>query len=532
MIYGKRSNGNKHGLVLTKPFIVEKMLEFVNYQEHFNLSKIKLIEPAAGEGVFALSVIDTLYKSSIKHKFSFSNSLKNLKFIDIDDQIIDRLHYNLEYKLGELGYKLPTGLIEKNDFLTSQFDKADIIIGNPPYVRHENIPPVKKTLYRRIYGTFTHRSDLYIAFFEKALKCLHPDGQLSFICSNRWLKNQYGAKLRNLIHHNYNLLEVIDLEESSPFEESVIAYPAIFNVKNSNAKKNAKYFKLNDISSLKYFNKNKPPDKFLNTSSSNWFYSIDFKNSHVKFLDTIENQGFKIGIGVATGCDRVFIRKDFKRIVENELLLPILISKDVKNNTLKWSGNYLINPFDKNGNLIDIEKFPRTLKYFYSYAEILKKRHVAKKNKDKWFKTIDKVNYHLRFEAKIVLPDISGNTYIFIDEGNYYPHHNLYYIKGGSLDELRILAAILMSDFSKNQLMEFGNKMNGGFPRWQSQNLRKLRLPVIKAIPDLTKVELINAYLSKDLDSINSLITEDNISKYEIRSGQTMLFEPNENEKY
>jgi adenine-specific DNA-methyltransferase len=532
MIYGLRTNGKKQGLVLTKPAVVYKMLEIVNYHSSCNLQNIKIVEPAAGDGAFAIPIINNLYESSKKYNFNFSTALSNLKFFELDEQMFDQLRENISIRLGQLGYELPENIIVKDDFLISDFEKVNIIIGNPPYVRHENIPERIKSNYRKIFGTFTHRSDLYIAFFEKGLKHLKTDGVLSFICSNRWLKNQYGKRLRDYIINEFNLLEVIDLEGSSPFEEEVIAYPAIINIRNSKDYIKPKYYKIEDVSLLSQFSRDKPHDRVLNTVSSNWFLNLHDEHSYTKYLSTIENQGFKIGIGVATGCDKVFIRNDFPGLVEQELLLPILISRDLKNNDLTWSGNYILNPFDKQGRLIDLIKYPKASDYLNKNSSILKKRHVAKKNSNKWYKTIDKINYQLTYESKIILPDISGNKYIFIDEGKYYPHHNLYYIKGRNKDELTILATILMSKFARNQLLEFGNKMNGGYPRWQSQNLRKLRLPLINAIPDKVKNELITCYQNRDVEKINTLITPEKISEFKITTGQTVLFEHDENRTY
>lgn len=532
MMYGARSNGLEHGLVFTKPRVVEKMLQLVGYHSNIDLRNIKIVEPASGDGAFAIPIINTLYESSKRYEFDFQSALGNLKFFEIDDLIFDRIRENVTSRLVDLGYKLPATLLEKRDFLTSDFGKVNIIIGNPPYVRHENIPEKEKVIYRKQFGTFTHRSDLYIAFFEKGLRHLKEGGILSFICSNRWLKNQYGERLRNYIHHGFELLEVIDLEGTSPFEEEVIAYPAIINISNRKNGEKPKYHKLEDVNILDQFSREKAPDRILSTGNSNWFVELNNRQPHHKFLDTIENQGFKIGIGVATGCDKVFIREDFPELVEKELLLPILTSRDVRNNKLDWGGKYILNPFDEKGNLIDLTKYPRASDYFNSNSAVLKKRHVAKKNTDKWYKTIDKINYQLTSESKIILPDISGNTHVLIDNGDYYPHHNLYYIKGGSQEDLTILAAILMSGFARDQLSEFGNKMNGGYPRWQSQNLRKLRLPLISAIPDITRIELMRAYEDMDIKTINSLITPEQISQYDITIGQTVLFEPDESKIY
>ena len=82
-----------------------------------------------------------------------------------------------------------------------------------------------------------------------------------------------------------------------------------------------------------------------------------------------------------------------------------------------------------------------------------------------------------------------------------------------------------MSNFVRNQLEELGNKMNGGYPRWQSQNLKKLRIPIIDAMPDSVKFGLEEAYLKKDIDKVDELIDPENFSKYKIKVGQARLFE-------
>ncbi|MDO8966702.1 TaqI-like C-terminal specificity domain-containing protein [Algoriphagus sp.] len=170
--------------------------------------------------------------------------------------------------------------------------------------------------------------------------------------------------------------------------------------------------------------------------------------------------------------------------------------------------------------------YSKAKQYFDCNRDLLKKRHVAIKNPNLWYKTIDKINTKLIFQSKILLPDISGNTHLFIDEGNFYPHHNLYYIAGQKYEYLIVLAAILMSDFVRDQLLEIGNKMNGGYPRWQSQNLRKLRVPILNAIPPEVFSALVKAYYNRDYDIINELVKADRISEYSYNEGQTVLFEP------
>lgn len=527
MIYGTRSNGNHHGLVLTKPFVVDIMLDRIGYIPSSDLSKKIIIEPAAGDGAFAISIIDRLYESSIKFNFSFQNALSNIRFYEIDNYMSELLTKRILSRLDELSAFLPQAMIQTTDFLLAETIPCDVVIGNPPYVRHENIPEDKKAIYRKRFRTFTHRSDIYIAFYEKSLHTLKSGGVLSFICSNRWLKNQYGQKLRELIGLHYALDEIIDLEATNPFEEIVIAYPAITTIRKIYENQKGNYYRIKHIDDLKEIDQTIKPSRSLTTNlKRNWFSYTSIENGHEKHLNSIESQGFKIGIGVATGSDRIFIRADFQDIVENELLLPIIISKDLKDNRIEWSGKYIINPYSENGKLIDLDQYPRAKKYFFSQKDILVNRHISKKNPNNWYKTIDRISSTLTRMDKILLPDISGNTHLFIDRGNFYPHHNFYYITGKPYDKLVLLAAILMSDFIKNQLLELGNLMNGGYPRWQSQNLKKLRVPIIDAIPEKSAKEIALAYQDRDYTRINNLITTTDISNYVVSRGQSVLFEP------
>ena len=140
-----------------------------------------------------------------------------------------------------------------------------------------------------------------------------------------------------------------------------------------------------------------------------------------------------------------------------------------------------------------LTRYPQAARYLESHKERLADRHVARKNSSKWYKTIDRINPQLRTEAKILLPDMSGNRYIFVDEGQFYPLHNLYYVTGHSVRKLKILSAILMSDIIRRQISSITNNMNGGFPRWQSQYLRKLKVPDFMAMEGAQEDRLIQS---------------------------------------
>lgn len=530
MIHGERASGKAHGIVNTKPEVVSKMLDLVEYKSDVDLSQIKILEPSAGTGAFAIQIIQRLYKSSESFGFDFQESLTNIYLCELDKKIAIELKNNITNYFNTINSNLNLENIFTEDFLLLNLkEKFNIIIGNPPYVRNENIPEKSKQLYQNNYSTFTHRSDLYVPFYEKALKLLAKNGILSYVCSNRWLKNQYGQKLRELIANQYYVKSIIDLEKADIFDEEVLGYPAITTITNTQNNTSSPYSEVFDLDSFIEFEQDDNNSIRLNLTTSNWFSYSYSGESYEKYLSKIEDQKFKIGIGVATGRDSIFISKSFKGIVEDELLIPILTSKGVKTSNIDWKGDFIINPFNNVGGLINLDDYPLAKKYFTENKEELSKRHVAKKDQTKFYKTIDKIQKKLVTQPKILLPDISGNRFIHVDKGNYYPHHNLYYIIGGTYKELCLLASILMSDFIYEQLLHIGNKMKGGYPRWQSQNIRKLRVPILNAIPLDIKDSLIEAYEEKNLERINSIVTIETFGTFEIMEGQGLLFEENVN---
>ncbi|WP_210670626.1 Eco57I restriction-modification methylase domain-containing protein [Helicobacter canis] len=77
----------------------------------------------------------------------------------------------------------------------------DIVIGNPPYISSENMPQVIKD-NRHIFKTAHKKTDIYVFFYELALKMLNHKGIVSYITSNKFLSQEYGLKLRELFLAN------------------------------------------------------------------------------------------------------------------------------------------------------------------------------------------------------------------------------------------------------------------------------------------------------------------------------------------
>lgn len=512
-IYKKRANWWEHWTVYTSKDTVYFMLDQIDYKPEYNLSSISVLDPCSWDGVFIICCLERLLASSKKYGFSFIETFKkNFLAIEIDDYKIQKLRINIEWFLEENNIIIDNfkEVLSSGDFLMKWIQrKFDIVIWNPPYIRYDNIPDTMKEMYRIHFKTFKGRCDIYIPFYEKGLSLLKKDWKLCYICSNRWLKNDYWTNLRKLISSSYDFDKIINLEHIKVFDEDVIAYPAITIIKNSPTNNQTKYYDIFDKEVLNTWLSDTDKDErfhfiLLNDlSGGKWnFWQV----THTTFK-SIEEQWFEMWIWAATWADKIFISKTLHKEVENEVLFPLILSRDLRWNDLTWGWSYLINPFTKEWELIDLSKYPKLNAYFNSHKPALLSRHVAKRNPTKWYKTIDKIKFSLLWQKKLLLPDTSSNEVIMLDQWKYYPHHNLAYITHSDDKRLKVLWALLCSDFWKNQMRKAWNLMNWGFIRWQIQNLRKIDLPNIEELPEIDKENIVQAYDSWSINSINLAIS-------------------------
>lgn len=120
-------------------------------------------------------------------------------------------------------------------------DGFDVVIGNPPYVRHEKIKDQKPEL-QRIYGqkdsagiplgSFAGTADYLVYFIERGMRLLKPGGAFSYITSNKWYRAKYGENLRFWMTRNTKLITIIDFGDAEVFE--AIAYPTIITAERRN----------------------------------------------------------------------------------------------------------------------------------------------------------------------------------------------------------------------------------------------------------------------------------------------------------
>jgi type I restriction-modification system DNA methylase subunit len=104
----------------------------------------------------------------------------------------------------------------------------DIVISNPPYVKDELIKPIKPMLQRHGYEVYTSGADLYVYFYELGYRLLRERGILAYITSNKWMRAQYGQRLRRFLRERTAILQIIDFRGYRVFRQTVDTCIVIF----------------------------------------------------------------------------------------------------------------------------------------------------------------------------------------------------------------------------------------------------------------------------------------------------------------
>lgn len=164
-------NVEQLGQVFTPPSIVAEMLQL---RKNFG----KVLEPSSGDGAF----------------------VKNIP--------------------GCIGIELDTIHCGRHSLHMDFFDYPishtfDTIIGNPPYVRYQDIlPHTKQKIKSNLFG---ERTNLYLFFIEKCIHHLSDKGELIFITPRDFLKATSSIKLNEFIYKNGTFTDIIDLGDKRVF---------------------------------------------------------------------------------------------------------------------------------------------------------------------------------------------------------------------------------------------------------------------------------------------------------------------------
>ena len=520
------------GAIFTQSAVVEFILDLVGYGTALDPLAVRLLEPSFGHGDFLLPVLDRLLAARDAAGDANPEVLRGaITGVELDPASHAVTAAAVRKRLRRAGLaagdaeELTRTWLRCDDFLLTELDGPfDVVVGNPPYVRQERIGPDLLAEYRSRYRTLYDRADLYVPFFERCLGSLSESGRLGFICADRWMKNRYGGPLRRLIADRFRVDHLVDMTNVPAFRGKVTAYPAVTVIsRGGSAPARVAGRPPGSLADLKPLaaamtakGRPDPATGVIETGSiaegdAPWVSGCDGRVVLIRRLEaafpTLEDAGCRVGIGVATGADRVFIGPLDELDVEEDRRLPLATTGDFRDGRLDWRGRGVVNPFGLDGRLVDLADFPRLAAHLERHREALVKRYVARKNPAQWYRTIDRIDPRLAGTPKLLIPDIRGATTIAHEPGRLYPHHNLYFVTSEEWD-LHALRAVLSAGIAELFVAAYSTRMRGGYLRFQAQYLRRIPLPPWESLKPALRERLIVAGADGNHDAAHALTAE------------------------
>ncbi|MBD2149701.1 Eco57I restriction-modification methylase domain-containing protein [Pseudanabaena sp. FACHB-1277] len=393
-------------------------------------------------------------------------------------------------------------------------DGFDIVIGNPPYVRQEQIKELKPTLQKQ-FSCYTGVADLFVYFFERGYQLLNTGGVLSYICSNKYFRSGYGEKLRDFLGKNTTIQQLVDFGDTDVF--TAIAYPSIILFSKEKASKDARLKALSwkQTETLNEFPTVFDAQNFLMPQSALKADGWRLENTQVlDLLTKLRNAGKPLGEyvngkfyrGILTGFNEAFVIDQATRdklISEHpssaEVIKPLLRGRDVKRWSLDYQDLWLI--FTRRGT--DIKKYPAIEKHLGQYKQQLTPSVGRKAGNYKWHDIQDNVAYWEEFEKpKIIYPNICKRNEFAWDESGYYTNQKAFIIPCNDKTLLAILNSSVMT-FLFDKLLP---KLQGDFYEPSSIFMKDFPIPTAteaeqKAIETLVGYVLHLTAALKDIPS-------------------------------
>jgi hypothetical protein len=369
-------------------------------------------------------------------------------------------------------------------FARGGFDAA---IGNPPYVRMENLKPLKPWLARR-YAVAAERADLYAYFFEKGLTLLKPNGRLGYICSASFFRTGSGEPLRALLSEKSAIESVVDFGDLKIFD-GVVTYPAIVTLRKGASRDD-------DLSFLKIedrlpddlrdaFARDARPMPRARLGAGYWRLEDDavarLRENIAGGRETLrEIYGAPLW-GVKTGLNDAFVidaptrdRLAAADARSAELLKPYSRGAHIGRWTIAQHRLFLIDL--PKGAIDDIARFPAIA----AHLEPLRARLERRATRQAWFELQQAQRaYRAAFAGpKIVFPDISQGPKFAFDETGALIDATCFALPHADLALLALLNSRLLWFF----LHSVSNPLRGG--KWRLR--LKAQYVGLAPIPDWT----------------------------------------------
>ncbi|EKE84171.1 type IIG restriction enzyme/methyltransferase [Helicobacter pylori] len=403
-------------------------------------------------------------------------------------------------KAFEWHFEFPEVLNDEGDFLG-----FDCIIGNPPYIRQEQIKDLKPLLQKQYQDFYNSTADIYTYFFALAYHLLKEKGFNAFITSNKYARAKYGAKLREWLLKKTTIVSYMELNALKVFESATVDTSIMNFIKQTPPKESDfKYYEPtpNDKDDLKSTPSLSMKQNALSTESFIFANAtlLDLRDKMESVGTPLKDWDIQINYGIKTGANEAFIiptekrdeilnacKTQEERKRTEALIKPILRGKDIKRYSYEWAHLWVINTHNGYTSAlkskippIDIEKYPATKAHLDAHYDTIATRCDQ-----------GDTPYHLRncayledFEKeKIVYGEIVQEPRFYLDNGEcelgyFYAEATSFILTG---EHLRYLLGMLHSKlitFAFKTFYAGGGLGESGY-RYKKAFIERLPIPQI-----------------------------------------------------
>jgi adenine-specific DNA-methyltransferase len=256
-----------------------------NFRSEISLNdpKAKRLRTVRGE-LFTITNQGQLFELSKKEKANWNAKVEKLttEAQKLESEIEEIKSNKIYENAFEWRFEFPEVLDDNGDFVG-----FDVVIGNPPYIRIQNLEHNIIDYYKSNYKSFFQKADIYLLFIEKAISILKENSGLSFINPTLFLSSGYGQGLREFLL-KYQVSRIVDFGDLPVFEEA-ITYTGIFFISKSKPS-NIEFKKIDSLSGIIASLNESKYESFnqSNFGKENWVLKNDKHNNLLNKLQSFQ----------------------------------------------------------------------------------------------------------------------------------------------------------------------------------------------------------------------------------------------------
>ncbi len=376
----------------------------------------------------------------------------------------------------------------------------DALIGNPPYVRQESLGADFKKYAKTRYSSFFGTADLYVYFIEQAHRLLKPGGLFGYICSNKFMRANYGGPLRSFLAIQASLRKLVDFGELPVFSGAA-TFPVIVLTEKSKPSvyQSFVYAPIKRLNFGSLEEEVRIAGQVLDDAAlkgENWTLS---GSDELAIFEKMKKIGMPLGdyargqiyYGIKTGLNEAFVidRETRDRLVAEDpncaaIIKRFAIGDHIRKYRIEGKKRYVI--FTRRG--VNIEKYPSVKAHLLQYKERLEPRPAGwkgawpgrKPGKYQWHEIQDTVDYFVSFEQpKIIYPVIAKESRFTIDKMGFFSNDKTFIIPQNDLYLLGVLNSSLAWAYLKRICSVLGDADKGGRLELRSIYLKQLPIRTI-----------------------------------------------------